>query len=113
MQRPLAVTILGCLYIAIGAAGVVGHFHESLASPRGGVWIELLELLAFISGIFLLLGRNWARWLTLAWIALHVIFSFWDPVQRLIVHCVFLILIAWVLFHPRACAIFRRPASSA
>jgi hypothetical protein len=112
MRRPIAVTILACLYIAIGALGVVGHFRESLASPRGGVWIELLELVALVSGIFLLLGRNWARWLTLAWIAFHVILSFWDPLLRLVVHCAFLVLIAWVLLHPSAARYFRGPRAA-
>jgi len=107
-RRPLGVTILACVYIAVGAVGFVGHFGESMASPRGGVWIELLELLALLSGLFMLRGQNWARWLALAWIAFHVILSFWDPVQKLIAHCVFLALVAWVLFQPGAARYFRR-----
>jgi hypothetical protein len=107
IKRPLAVTILACVYLLTGAVGFVGHFRESVAAPREGVLIELLELLALLSGAFLLRGRNWARWLALAWIAFHVILSFWDPVQRLVAHCVFLILIAWILFHPSAARYFR------
>ena len=107
-KRPLAVTILAVVYLLIGAAGLVGHFQESLAAPREGIWIELTELLALLSGAFLLRGRNWARWLALAWIAFHVVLSFWDPIQRLIAHCVFLVLIAAILFHPSAARYFRR-----
>ena len=35
--------------------------------------IALFELLAVLAGVFLLKGRNWARWLLLLWIAFHVI----------------------------------------
>ena len=47
------------------------HFSE-LRQPEG-VWVGLTELLAILSGVFMLRGQNWARWLALAWIAFHVI----------------------------------------
>ena len=37
--------------------------------------MELTELLAMVSGAFMLRGHNWARWLALAWIIFHVILS--------------------------------------
>jgi hypothetical protein len=106
-KRPTSVTILAGLYIAVGAIGFVYHFRESLASPRGGMWVELTELLAFISGVFILRRQNWARWLAVAWIAFHVILSAFDSLLQSAIHAVFLVVIAWVLFRSQARWYFR------
>ena len=42
MKRPLAVTIIGWLYIVVGAIGFVYHIRELTAEP----WIEPVRLLA-------------------------------------------------------------------
>jgi hypothetical protein len=112
IKRPLPVTLLACLYLIVGAVGFVGHFSDSLASPRDGVWIELTELLAFVAGVFLLRAHNWARWLAVAWIAFHVVLS-WGAIQQLAIHCVFLVVIAWGLFYPASARYFRGAAASA
>ena len=101
MKRPLPVLILSCLYIAVGTIGFVYHFSELMALQPDSVWIELTELLGVISGVFMLRGRNWARWLALAWIAFHVAISF--PVLRQVaIHSAIFAAIAWVLFRPDA-----------
>ena len=99
-KRPLPITILGCVYLGVGAIGFAYHFRESFAHPNDGVWIELTELGAVVSGAFLLRGHNWARWLALAWIAFHVILSAFGPLREFAIHCVFCALIAWLLFRP-------------
>lgn len=65
-KRPVAVTILACVYLAVGAIGFAYHFPELLEVPRDGVWIEVTEALAIVSGVWMLRGHNWARWLALA-----------------------------------------------
>jgi hypothetical protein len=105
-RRPVSVLILACLYIAIGVVGFVAHFRDLLAHPHEGVWIELVELIAIVSGAFLLRGHNWARWFALSWIVFHVILSIYDPMQ-LTVHGVFCAVIAWILFRPEATRYFR------
>lgn len=103
-KRPIAVTVIGCLLIAVGAVGFVGHARD------GGkdLWTILAtEVVAVIAGVFLLRAANWARWLAIAWMALHVAISF-GSLQPLIVHCVFLALFAFFLFRPSANAYFRR-----
>jgi hypothetical protein len=104
-KRPLAVTILACLYLTVGALGFVFHFKDSLAHPSDGIWIELTEFLAIICGAFLLRGQNWARWLALAWMAFHVFLS--ADVRQVAVHGLFLAVIAWLLFRPEARRYFR------
>ena len=100
-KRPVSVLVLACLYIAVGAIGFSYHFPELLASRQNSVWVEVIELLAIVSGVFMILGYNWARWFSLAWMAFHVVISF--PVLRqFAIHLVFFLIIAWILFRPEA-----------
>lgn len=107
-RRPISVWIIACLYLAVGVLGFVFHFRSLLAMERDTIVVEATELLAIVAGAFLLLGRNWARWLALAWIAFHVILSIFHPIRELIVHAVLCVLIAWGLFHSGATQYFRR-----
>jgi hypothetical protein len=98
-KRPVSVWILSCLYIAVGTIGFAYHFPELVAHHKDSLWIELTELLAIISGVFMLRGHNWARWLALVWMAFHVAISF--PVYRqMLIHLAIFAGIAWVLFSP-------------
>ena len=100
MARPLAVTILAWVYIAVGTGGFFTHLSD-------GMWVELVEIAAVIAGAFLLRGKNWARWLAVAWMAFHVILSAFHTVRELVVHSLFLAVIAWILFRPEAARYFR------
>jgi hypothetical protein len=55
----------------------------------------------------MLRGNNWARWLALAWIAFHVVVSFFHSLQEVVVHSLLFMLIAYFLFSPEARAYFR------
>jgi len=104
------VTILGCVYIGVGAIGFVYHLTEFLArgtSRYEDVWVELVRFLAIVSGVFMLRGQNWARWLALAWIAFHVVLSAFHSVSEFAVHCLFFAVIAWFLLRPEAARYFR------
>ncbi len=106
-RRPISVLLLACLYIAVGAVGFVAHFRDLRGHPYDGLTVELLELVAVVSGAFLLRGRNWARWLALAWIVFHVILSAFHPWQELAIHSLFCVVIIWILFRPEATRYFR------
>jgi len=101
-NRPLSVTILACIYLLVGTAGFFYHFRELLPLERDGLIIEFTEILAFVAGVFMLRGHNWARWLALAWMAFHVAISISDPVRKLLPHAVILAIIAWILLRPAA-----------
>ncbi len=90
----------------MGTIGFVHHFPELMARHPDSVGIETTELFAVLCGVFLLQGRNWARWLALAWIAFHVAISF-PVMSKVIVHTLFLALIAWGLFQPEATRYFK------
>ena len=102
-QRPLSITILACVYIVAGAIGFAAHltdFRASDAFRYDGIWIELVRLLAVLAGAFMLRGRNWARWLAMAWIAFHVVLSIFHSRMELIVHALICAAFAWCLFGP-------------
>ncbi len=103
-QRPLAVWVVACLYLLVGCAALVYHFHD-LGKPDGG-WVILTESLAIVTGVFLLLRQNWARWLAVAWMAFHVAISYGDA-GKLMVHSCFLALVAWLLFRKDSGRYFR------
>jgi len=110
-KRPLTVTILSWFFIALGAALFFYHFpvidpHRLFRSED--VWIPLSELVWVASGAFMLLGRDWARWLLLAWIAFHVVLSFSHSLHEVVVHGLLFVLIGYLLFRPEARAYFRR-----
>jgi hypothetical protein len=106
-KQPISVTIVACVYILVGAAGFIFHFHELLPLNRDGMLVEVTEFLALLGGVFLLRGKNWARWLALAWMAFHVILSAFHPLRELAVHAALFVVIAWILLRPAAGRYFR------
>lgn len=95
MKPARSVVVIAVLYLVVGSVGFASHFPSHW--QREDVLIEATELVAVTCGVFLLFGKNWARWLALAWMALHVVISF--PVMtEVAIHLSFLIVIAWALF---------------
>ncbi|HKF26229.1 MAG TPA: hypothetical protein VKB24_09640, partial [Candidatus Acidoferrum sp.] len=73
--------------------------------------ISFLRLLAVGGGIFLLLGRSWARWLTAGWLALHVVISVFHSLEQMAAHAVLLVIVAYFLFYHRSADYFRPKTS--
>ncbi len=105
-KRPISVWIVALLFLAMGAAMFVSHLHSLLAWQKDAVWVETTELAAVVIGAFLLLGKNWARWLAVAWLAFHVAISV-PNYGKMAVHAAFLAVITWLLFLPDAGRYFR------
>jgi hypothetical protein len=107
-KRPISVTIVAGIYIAVGVIGFVFHLRETLANHAyyWGTVIELTELVALVSGVFLLWRQKWARWLALAWIAFHVVFSAFNSRREFAIHALICAVIAWTLFRPEAARFF-------
>jgi hypothetical protein len=104
-KRPITITSLSWLYIAVGALGTAGHygnFWTHKPTVNEFVWITVLGVAAVVAGVFMLRGQSWARWLALAWIAAHVVISAFHPLQELIVHCALLVLFSYLLFRREA-----------
>jgi hypothetical protein len=109
-QRPMTVTILSWLYIAMGAVGFLYHLRElgqNSLFHSDALLIEAIRILAIVAGFFMLRGQNWARWLAIAWIALHVVVSIFNSWQQVLMHAIFLAIIAFLLIRPAANEFFR------
>src|SRR5579872_5004770 len=106
-RRPLILTIFGWFLILAGAVRFVAHFPVHRAWHRDDAWPLVLELILLAAGVFILRGRNWGRWLAVAWIAFHVGLSFYNSVREVAMHTAILLIFAWILFHPAANAWFR------
>ena len=109
-KRPLAVTIVSCVYIAVGTIGFVYHFRELLSQPDGlrdAALVEAVELVAIVCGAFMLRALNWARWTALAWIAFHIVLSAFNAVQEFAMHLLIGVVISWALLRPESARYFR------
>ena len=108
MKRPISVTILGGLFIVAGLVGLVYHLSERPVEPSL-VLVTFIRTLAVVGGVFLLMGRNWARWLLVAWLAFHVVVSAFHSLSEMAAHAVLLIVVAYFLFTPPASKYFQPP----
>jgi hypothetical protein len=109
-KRPLAVIVIGCLYIAAGLIAFAAHligFKLQHPFQYDIVWISLINLTAIVCGVYLLQGRNWARWVALAWIGFHVVLSTFHSPFELIVHSLLCIAVLYFLFRPQITQYFR------
>lgn len=109
-KRPLSVTLISALYLVAGSVGLAYHATElSVRAPlkNDTLLVCFIRLLAIIGGIGALRGRNWARWLLVLWIALHVVLSAFHSLGQTFAHAVFLALTAYCLFRPPAVNYFR------
>ncbi|HEU4720362.1 MAG TPA: hypothetical protein VFS59_03295 [Gemmatimonadaceae bacterium] len=119
-RRPLpSVLAVGVLFVGLGVVdiyqGVAPYLGSARRPPVAGddMLVLAIGVAALVGGVFLLLGRNWARWLLAAWMALHVAISAGRPAQ-LAAHVVIFGVITFLLFRSRASAHFgprvnRRP----
>lgn len=106
-KRPIPVLIVAAVYVLVGVMGFVYHFTELTGGHQDAIAIELTELTAVIAGVALLMRKNWARWLALAWVVFHVVISLFHPLGELLIHAVLCILITWLLFQPATARWFK------
>lgn len=108
-KRPLSVTIISCVYIAAGAMGLIYHLADfkGHSIEWGIVGISLVRVLAIVAGVFMLRGKDWARWLALAWMAAHVGIGYLNGWTQAVTHAVFLAVIAFFLLRRDAADYFR------
>jgi hypothetical protein len=115
-KRPVAITIISWLFIAIGIIGFLYHISELKAPHPREYWLVLvcfIRLLAVLGGVFMLRGFNWARWLLVIWVAYHVVISAFHSPFELAVHSLLFAVVACLLFRPNASAYFQGESKAA
>lgn len=108
------VTIIGWIFILAGTVGFVYHLNELNTRDlfaNDAVWLEFVRLLAIVGGILTLYGRNLGRWLLIAWMAYHVVLSYFHPLSELLVHVIVLVAVAYGLFRRKSDTFFSRAVS--
>ena len=109
-KRPLYITIIGWIFIAVGIVGLI--YHGTHPKEEHILWVLLLRLLALVCGVCMLCRQDWARWLAAAWLAYHVYVSIHHPISELIIHAVLFVVIAFFLFRHSSTAYFRNTKTS-
>jgi hypothetical protein len=124
--RPRAITVIAWVFVVVGAAGVLADLWPLVTPDAGKQLAQLkadfiaevapawsLRLAAVVGGVWLLRGRNWARWLLVGWMALHVGISALHSWQQVVMHTVIFALITYVLFRSASAAYFQASPSAA
>ena len=110
-KYPLPVLIVA---VALMIAGIVGFFYhlKEFADPDQKLYVtllvELLRIIAFASGLLLLRASNMGRWLSIAWVLLHVVISAFNSVNEMIMHIVVLLIVCILLFLPVSSRYFNK-----
>jgi hypothetical protein len=85
-------------------AGLVGIGLQTVALSRrmpprvDAIYVLLLCFAAIACGVCLLRGQNWARWLAVAWFAIHVVVGALHSWQSASIHALLLAVCTYALF---------------
>jgi hypothetical protein len=109
MQRPRSITIISWFFMIFGSIALLSGLlplanNLTLEQLKGHWMVHLSRLAMIVSGLFMLRGHNWARWLLVAWIAFHIVLSALHSALQLLIHVAIFGVILFFLF--------RRPASA-
>jgi hypothetical protein len=119
MKRPLTVTIVGILFIIVGIGSLLKAFRPLLGGGTAMItghefmdssFVFVSAVVALISGIFVMRGANWARWLCLLWMAFHVVVSIFHNTTELLVHLLWMLVLIFFLMFGKAGIYFRAKA---
>lgn len=114
-KRPRSITVISWLFITVGSisllVGLLPNVNTTAAQRivelKTHWYVHLSRMLAIVSGVFMLYGFNWARWLLVVWLAFHVIVGALHSPVQLLTHSLFLAIGLYFLFRPAASAYFR------
>jgi hypothetical protein len=114
-QRPRSITIVSWLFIIFGSVALLSGllplgevtFAQRLSELKGHWMVHLVRILGIVSGVFMLRGRNWARWLLVVWIAIHIVISALHSALLLLMHVSIFAVVLYFVFRPRSSSYFK------
>jgi hypothetical protein len=117
--RPLSVTIIAWVFMIFGSIALLSgllpfagaDLTQLIAEFKMHWMVHLSRVAQVISGLFMLRGHNWARWLLVAWVAFHIVIGALHGWIQLLTHLVIFSVILFFLFRPRANEYFAHSAS--
>ncbi len=116
MQRPRPLTIISWFFIIFGGIALLSGllpfgditFAQRIAELKGHWMVHLSRILQIVAGVFMLRGRNWARWLLVVWIAFHIVISALHSTFQLVLHVFIFTIILYFVFRRDSSAYFHR-----
>lgn len=114
--RPRAITIISWFFIIFNSiallSGLLSAESLTLTQLKGHWMVHLSRAVGVVAGIFMLRGRNWARWLLVLWIAFHIVLSAFHSVLQLALHAVIFTVILYFLFRRQSSSYFNQSAGA-
>src|SRR5436190_3117790 len=115
-QRPRSITIVSWICIVMGSIALVAGLlpingitrAQRIVELKSHWYVHLSRAVEIISGIFMLYGQNWARWLLVAWLVFHVYVGALHSAVHLISHALLFLIGIYLLFRPPANAYFQK-----
>ena len=108
-RRPLSVTLISWIFIAMGMIALGYHLMpQHIHEAKSLLGISVVRVIPIVSGIAMLRGFNWGRWVIVLWLAYHVVLSAFHSASQVAVHGLLLALVTYFLFRSRATAYFGR-----
>jgi hypothetical protein len=104
--RPLSITIISWIFIIFGSIALLSG--APFADIKSHWYVHLSRILQIIVGVFMLYGRNWARWLLVAWIVFHIVVGALHGIVTLVMHVVIFSVILFFVFRRDANEYFAR-----
>lgn len=114
-KRPLSITVVSWIFIVAGVLGLAYHardFDPERPFDSDFLWICVVRLLAIVCGVFMLRGRNWARWLLVVWLGYHAGLSVLHTPFEMVVHSLLLVGFLFLLFRRTASTYFGGPPTT-
>ena len=108
MQRPRSVTIISWIFIVFGSVALLYGVGRG-GDLKSHWYVHLSRLLQIVAGVFMLYGRNWARWLLVAWIAFHIVVGYLHGPVQLLLHVAIFSVILFFIFRRQASDYFLAP----
>ena len=114
-KRPHSITVISWLFITFGSIAFLISlipYVDVFATPRLAYFkahwmVHVARIAGVVSGVFMLYGFNWARWLLVVWIVFHLILSVLHSTVQVVVHGLLFALVLYLIFRPQASAYFR------
>src|SRR5262245_15675284 len=118
-KRPFSITVISWIFIAVGVITLImsllplaGKSYATRSGHSLEFWLSIfIQSLAIISGVFMLYGFNWARWLLAGWVGYHMFLSALHSRLEVLVHSLLFAGVLYIVFRPQATSYFRRTRS--
>lgn len=104
--RPRSIAIISWIFILFGSLALLSGLppfaepsvSQWVAGLKGHWMVHVSRIAAIVSGVFMLRGHNWARWLLVAWILFHIVISALHSLTQLLLHAAIFTVILYFLF---------------